>query len=73
MPELNGFETVKAIVDEGLFEGNVVCMLTGEQEPPAGLETISEYILDYIHKPFSMTELVNIIENSTSYLASGVE
>jgi two-component system chemotaxis response regulator CheB len=73
MPGLNGFETIKAMVDEDLIEGNVVCMLTGKQEPPAGLETMSEYIMDYVRKPFTMTELVSIVEAAMSYLEPEVE
>lgn len=73
MPELNGCETLKAIVDEGLFEGNVVCMLTGEKEPPAELETVSEYVLDYIRKPFSMAELIDPVELAMSCLDPDTE
>lgn len=68
MPGLNGYETLKAMVDEGLAEGNVVCMLTAMHEPTDVLETMPEFVLDYIRKPFTMSELLETVEDAISFL-----
>jgi CheY-like chemotaxis protein len=68
MPKMDGWDTVKAIVDEGFFEGNIICMLTGKEIPDIKMDTLKEYVLDYILKPFESKKLVQICREYLSYL-----
>jgi len=33
MPKMDGWDTIAAIEDEGLYKGNVICMLTAVHDP----------------------------------------
>ena len=68
MPELNGWETIAAIVEEGLDDGNIFCMFTAVQDPEPRIEFLKEYVLDYIRKPFTSEELVAVVDSSLGYL-----
>lgn len=68
MPNMDGWDTVKAIVDAGLFDGNIICMLTGKEVPDIKMDYLKEYVLDYIRKPFDSKKLVQIVGEYLSYL-----
>ena len=68
MPEMDGWDTVKAIVEENLFEGNLICMLTGKEIPDIKMDYLKEYVLDYILKPFESKKLIQICGEYLSYL-----
>jgi CheY-like chemotaxis protein len=68
MPEMDGWDTIAALVDEGLFEGNVICMLTAVHDPGAKLESLKECVLDYVTKPFTSEELLTAVEDSICYI-----
>ncbi len=68
MPRLDGWDTVAAMREEGLWEGNIVCMMTAVQDPGPKLEQLKECVLDYVRKPFSPEELLFAVEASTAYL-----
>lgn len=68
MPEMNGFETIKLIAEEGLTKNCIIYMVTGLGDPPTELQSVSEYVLDYIRKPFTLAELRERVEEAMSYL-----
>lgn len=68
MPGMDGWDTVQAVVDEKLYDGNLVCMLTGQEEPDIKMEHLKEYVLDYLRKPFEAKRLVQVCEEYLSYL-----
>ena len=68
MPELDGWDTIKAICEAGLFEGNIVCMLTGNEVPDTKMEYLKEYVIDYIRKPFESKNLIQLVNEYLSYL-----
>ena len=68
MPEMDGWDTIAAIVDEGLYEGNVICMLTAVHDPGPKMEALKERVLDYVRKPFTREELLAAVEESVGYL-----
>jgi len=68
MPVMDGWDTVKAIVDGGLFEGNLICMLTGKEVPDVKMDYLKEYVLDYLLKPFEGGRLVQACGEYLSYL-----
>jgi CheY-like chemotaxis protein len=61
MPGLTGWQTLQQIVDEGLIEGNFVCMLTACAPGVEGAN-LSKYVLDYVVKPFTQGQLQKVIE-----------
>ena len=52
MPEMDGWETIREIVDRGFYPGNVIVMLTGMGEPDSRMDGLQEYVTDYLTKPF---------------------
>lgn len=61
MPEMDGWDTIAAIVDGGLLEGNLICMLTAAHDPGPKMQTLKESVLDYIKKPFAADELLAVV------------
>ena len=55
-------------IKEGFAEGNIICMLTGKEEPGEKMEKLKEYVLDYIKKPFNKDDLLNIVKDYLAYL-----
>ena len=70
MPELNGWDTIQKLIDEGYTEGNIICMLTGKEVPDKQMDKLKEYVLDYIRKPFKNEELISIVKEYLGYLKS---
>ena len=68
MPGLDGWDTIQKIVDMGLAEGNIICMLTGKEKPDPKMDQLKEYVLDYIRKPFDNIKLIEIVKEYISYL-----
>jgi CheY-like chemotaxis protein len=68
MPGMDGWDTINAIVKEGFAEGNIICMLTGKEEPDEKMEKLKEYVLDYIRKPFQKEQLLSIVTEYLNYL-----
>ncbi len=61
MPEMDGWDTIAAIEDKGLHGGNVICMLTAVHDPGPKLERLTEYVMDYVRKPFTSEELLETV------------
>ncbi len=68
MPEMNGWDTIKAIEDEGLHGGNVICMLTAVHDPGPELEKLTESVMDYVRKPFTSEELLKTVAEYIAYV-----
>ena len=68
MPKMNGWETIEAMVSQGLCDGNIIIMCTGLQVPTPSMDALKSYVVDYITKPFDVVEFVDIIEMYLSYL-----
>lgn len=68
MPGMDGWATIQALVDRGYVEGNIICMLTGKENPDPLMDNLKEYILDYIRKPFQNDTLVALVKEYLSYL-----
>lgn len=66
MPVMDGWDTIREIVARGMYEGNIIVMLTGRGEPDQKMEGIQEYVTDYITKPFNPVQLIE----SVTYLAA---
>ncbi len=68
MPEMDGWKTIAEIVDRGLHGDNIICMLTAVNDPDPKMEKLSEYIIDYIRKPFTSEELIETVKEYLSYI-----
>jgi len=68
MPGMDGWATIREIVDRGLLEGNVLSMLTAKHAPDPDMEELAEYVLNYIKKPFELENLVSAVNECCSYL-----
>ena len=68
MPKMNGWNVVKAMVNDGYMEGNIICMLTASSTPDPMLAEYGQYVLEYIRKPFDPDELTATVKCCLSYL-----
>ena len=68
MPEMNGWETIQAIIEQNLIEGNIVCMLTAVPVPDDEMNKFKEYVIDYMLKPFKYEMLVKTTKILSAYL-----
>ncbi len=68
MPELDGWDTIAAIDEKGLLGGNVICMLTAVHDPGPKMEKLTELIMDYVRKPFTSEELLEVVEEYVAYV-----
>jgi DNA-binding response OmpR family regulator len=68
MPEMDGWDTISAIENEGLHRGNVICMLTAVHDPDPKSEKLTEYVMDYVRKPFTAEELLETVAEYIEYV-----
>ena len=68
MPGLDGWDSIAAIADGDLLEGNVVCMLTAVHDPGPKTDRLTECVMDYVKKPFTSEELLAAVEEAFSYV-----
>lgn len=61
MPGMNGWETIRNIIERSLFEGNIIVMLTALSAPDCSMEGIQEYVTDYMTKPFNPNEMLESV------------
>lgn len=61
MPEMDGWQTIKAIISEGLLNGNVICILSAKPVPDKEMDELKKYVPEYIQKPFDPDELIMTI------------
>ncbi|WP_304023101.1 response regulator [Methanospirillum hungatei] len=65
MPGMDGWDTIRAILDNSLEQGIAIVMLTAKNAPDAKMIGLQEYVVDYITKPFDNEEL---IEKTTFFM-----
>ncbi len=72
MPDMNGWDTIRRIVENDLYDGNIIVMLTALDAPDNKMDGIQEYVTDYLTKPFNPDELMEILQYYSSLLNSAV-
>ena len=68
MPGMDGWDTIKEIVDNNLLEGNIIAMLTAKDQPDEKMDKLKEYVIDYLTKPFDPDELIATVDEYFTYL-----
>lgn len=61
MPGLDGWDTIRRIVERDLYGGNLILMFTARQVPDDKMNGLQEYVTDYITKPFSHVALLDTV------------
>ncbi len=62
MPDMNGWDTIRRIVENDLYDGNIIVMLTALDAPDNKMEGIQEYVTDYLTKPFDPDALMELLQ-----------
>ena len=64
MPLMDGWETIRQIVDNNLDSGNIISVLTAKDISNSdNINEFKSYVTDYIFKPFDPDELKRIVKN----------
>ena len=58
MPGMDGWDTIRAILDNKLEQGVAIIMLTAKNVPDNKMIGLQEYVVDYITKPFDNEDLI---------------
>lgn len=68
MPHMDGWETIREMVNRDLIQGNIISMLTARDAPGPEMQGLQQYVVDYIRKPFDLEELVHIVRGYLEHL-----
>ena len=68
MPGMDGWDTIRKIVDNDLHRGIAIVMLTAMDVPGDKMAGLQEYVIDYKTKPFPPEALVGDIREYFRYL-----
>lgn len=71
MPRMDGWRTIREMVERGLHLGNAIVMLTALDEPDERMEGLQEYIIDYMTKPFDPQTLLDSVLYYSKLLEAG--
>lgn len=68
MPELDGWQTLQAMVDREFVQNCIVCMLTAVHDPQEAMDPLKEFVTDYVRKPFTAEELECALDELEGFL-----
>lgn len=68
MPEMSGYETIEKIIENGMADNILFCMLTGQEYPEKRLEQHQDYVIDYLRKPVDTKRLIPSVTQYLKYL-----
>ena len=69
MPEMDGWETIKGIIDSGYIKNVAINVLTGIVTKDQKMLGIYEpYVYDYLTKPIDINKLISSVKKCDMYL-----
>ena len=69
MPDMNGWDTIKEIVDRGFIKDVAINIVTGVgTKDYQQMGILEPYIYDYLSKPIDIKELIKSVEKSNIFL-----
>ncbi len=68
MPEMDGWETVRAIAERYDMKNVIISMLTAKESPDKRREELQRYVVDYIRKPVTSEEIKEKISEYWNYI-----
>lgn len=68
MPEMDGWDTIQEIIEKDLHQDVLICMLTGKEEPDEKMNTLKEFVLDYIRKPIDTHNFLEVVQGYLQYI-----
>lgn len=72
MPMMNGWQTIRALADEGLMGRIIISMFTAMDDPGPESDELKEHVMDYIKKPFLPEDLISTAEQCLT-LINGIQ
>lgn len=71
MPNMDGWDTIKKIVDRGLIKNVAINIITGKgTKDHQKLGQLGSYVYDYLTKPIDINQLIDSVKKSGIYLAA---
>ena len=68
IPYFNGWQMLDEISRHGYMAGNRLIILSSDKNPDKRMDEFSEYIDDFIIKPFDIEYLLDSVKKSLTYL-----
>ncbi len=68
MPEMDGWGTIREIVENYDMENIVIVMLTAKDSPEENRADLQKYVVDYVRKPFTGEDLKRTIKKYQKFL-----
>lgn len=68
MPQMDGWDTIRAVEEQGYADRVILLMLTAKEEPDQKMLGLQQLVVDYITKPFDPKELINTVQGLFEYL-----
>ncbi|MBC8373772.1 MAG: response regulator [Phycisphaerae bacterium] len=61
MPDLDGWDTIGVMVEEGLVDGVAICLFSALHDMAPNDSNLERYIIGRLPKPFTCDELLNSV------------
>ena len=69
MPEMDGWETIKEIVERGLIKNVAIEIITGKgTKSHQNMSSLGSYVYDYLSKPLDINELISSVKKCNAFL-----
>jgi len=66
MPKLDGWDTIGAMIEEGLVGGVAICMFSALHDTAPKDPDLERYVIGRLQKPFTCDELLNSVRECLS-------